>query len=95
MTNETEAVLQQAKEALEAKQFAKAETLQRQACDLMRGERADDSRLATEIEQLADIHCIQKKFDQCASEYAEVVQMREKVHARKRLQHSATAVSAS
>jgi tetratricopeptide (TPR) repeat protein len=78
MTNETETLLLQAKEALEAKQYAKAEASQRQACDLMRGERADDSRLASEIEKLADIHCIQKKFDQCASEYAEVVQMREK-----------------
>jgi tetratricopeptide (TPR) repeat protein len=32
-TNETEASLQQAKEALEAKRYAKAEALQRKACD--------------------------------------------------------------
>lgn len=78
MPNETENLLLQAKDALEAKQYAKAEALQRQACELMHGERTDESLLATEIEKLADIHCIQKKFDQCASEYAEVVSMREK-----------------
>jgi Flp pilus assembly protein TadD len=70
MSNETENLLAQAKEALEANQYAKAEALQRQACDLMRGEGAGWSLLATEVEKLADIHCIQKKFDQCASEYA-------------------------
>jgi tetratricopeptide (TPR) repeat protein len=78
MPNETENLLLQANEALEAKQYAKAEALQAQACKLMRGERADEYRLAIEIEKLADIHCVQKKFDQCANEYSEVVQMREK-----------------
>ena len=78
MSNETESLLLQAKEALESKQYAKAEASQRQAFDLMRGERPVESRLATEIEKLADIHCIQKKFDECANEYSEVVQMREK-----------------
>jgi hypothetical protein len=76
MPNETEDLLVQAGEALEAKQYAKAEVLQRQACDLMRAERADNSRLSTELEKLADIHCIQQKFDECASEYLEVVQIR-------------------
>jgi tetratricopeptide (TPR) repeat protein len=78
MPNETEKLLANTEEALEAKQYANAEVLQRQACDLLRRERADDSRLAAETEKLADIHCIQKKFDECASEYQEVVQMREK-----------------
>jgi tetratricopeptide (TPR) repeat protein len=79
MPNETESILLQAKEALEAKQYAKAESLQRQACKLMRGEGADESRLAAEIEKLADIHCIQRKFDECATEYQEVVKIREKL----------------
>lgn len=79
MTNEIENLLMKAKEALEAKQYANAEVLQRQACDLMRGGRADTSQLATEIETLADIHCIQQKFEDCVSEYQEVVQMREKL----------------
>jgi tetratricopeptide (TPR) repeat protein len=79
MTSEAGNLLLQAKEALEAKEYAKAEGLQKQACELMRGERAEESLLATELEKLADIHCIQKKFEQCASEYAEVVQMREKL----------------
>jgi tetratricopeptide (TPR) repeat protein len=63
---------------LEANQYAKAEALQRQACELLRGQPTDESVLAAEIEKLADIHCIQQKFDQCACEYAEVVSMREK-----------------
>jgi hypothetical protein len=79
MFNETETLLLQAKEALETKEYAKAEALQSRACDLMRGQQADESRLATGIEQLADIHCIQEKFDLCAREYQEVVQMREKL----------------
>jgi hypothetical protein len=79
MSNETEALLIQAKEALEAKQYAKAEAMQRKACDLMREQRADDSRLANEIEKLADIHYVQHKLDESASEYSEVVQIRERL----------------
>jgi len=79
MSDETNNLLLQAKKALEAKQYAKAEALQAQACKLIRDERADESRLAIELEQLADIHCIQQRFDQCASEYSEVVQLREKL----------------
>jgi hypothetical protein len=78
MSNETDNLLLQAKEALEANQYPKAEALQRQACELLRGERTEEFVLATEIEKLADIHCIQKKFDQCAGEYAEVIQLRER-----------------
>jgi Flp pilus assembly protein TadD len=78
MSNEIEKLLLQAKEAFEAKQFPKAEALQARACALMRDARVDESQLANELEQLADIHCIQRKFDQCASEYAEVVSTREK-----------------
>ncbi len=66
MSNETETLLLQAKEALEAKHYAKAEALQSRACDLMLREQADESRLATEFEKLADIHSIQEKFDLCA-----------------------------
>jgi len=79
MPNETEILLAKAKEALETKQYASAEILQRQACDLMRGEKAEPSRLAAEIERLADIHQIQGKFHECAAEYQEVVQVREKL----------------
>jgi tetratricopeptide (TPR) repeat protein len=78
MSKNADILLEQAAEALKNKQYANAEVLQRQACELIRGERLDDSRLATEIEKLADIHCIQKKFDECASEYAEAVRLREK-----------------
>jgi tetratricopeptide (TPR) repeat protein len=78
MSNRTENLLAQAREAFEAKQYANAEVFQRRACELMQGEQADDSRLASEMERLADIHCIQNKFDECANEYAEVVKLREK-----------------
>jgi tetratricopeptide (TPR) repeat protein len=78
MSDETENLLMKAKEALDAKRYANAEVMQKRACDLLRGQQADESRLADELEKLADIHCAQKKFDQCAIEYSEVVQMREK-----------------
>jgi tetratricopeptide (TPR) repeat protein len=78
MLNDAESLLQQAAEALKSKEYAKAEALQRQGCELLREDRVDESRLATELEKLADIHCTQKKFEQCANEYSKVVQMREK-----------------
>jgi tetratricopeptide (TPR) repeat protein len=78
MVNDAEALLQEAAEALKGKEYAKAEPLQRQGCELLREEPVDQSRLATELETLADIHCTQKKFKQCANEYSQVVQMREK-----------------
>jgi tetratricopeptide (TPR) repeat protein len=78
MPNDTETLLQQAAKALKSKEYAKAEALQRQGCELLREEQVEESRLATELETLADIHCTQKKFKQCANEYSQVVQMREK-----------------
>jgi tetratricopeptide (TPR) repeat protein len=78
MLEDTETLLQQAAEALESKEYVKAEALQRQGCELLRKERVDESRLANELEKLADIHYTQKKFKQCADEYSEVVRMREK-----------------
>jgi tetratricopeptide (TPR) repeat protein len=79
MLADTETLLQQAAEALKSKEYAKAEVLQRRGYEqLLREERVEESRLSTELEKLADIHCTQKKFEQCANEYAEVVQMREK-----------------
>ena len=77
MLDRTESLLMQAKEALEAKEYPKAERLQSQACELIREKREDDSRLATEVEKLADIHYVQHKLDESASEYLEAVQMRE------------------
>jgi tetratricopeptide (TPR) repeat protein len=78
MTIDIDAVLQQAAEAVKDKQYATAEALQRRGCELLREQQADKSRIANEIEKLADIHCAQRKFDLCANEYAEVVRMREK-----------------
>jgi tetratricopeptide (TPR) repeat protein len=77
MTNEIESLLLRASEALEAKQFATAEVLQRQGCKLLREQGVEKARLAAELEKLADIHCIQKKFEECAGEYSEVVELRE------------------
>src|ERR1700757_1184584 len=77
MPSELENLFQKASEALEAKQFAAAEALQREGYKLMREQGAEKPRLAAELEKLADIHCVQKKFDQCADEYSEVVQLRE------------------
>lgn len=79
MATNAGALIEQAAEALNKKQYAKAELLQRQACDLMRRERAAGPLLADEIEKLADIHCVQRKFEECASEYKEVVQIRQKL----------------
>ena len=78
MTIAIDALLQQAAEALKDKQYATAEALQRRGCELLREQQADKSQIANEIEKLADIHCAQHKFDLCASEYAEVVRLREK-----------------
>src|SRR5712671_3073449 len=78
MTNDPDALLQQAAETMKNKQFAAAETLQRRGCEILREQGADESRLATEIEKLADIHCVQRKFDLCAREYGDVVRMRGK-----------------
>src|SRR6266568_865663 len=78
MTNDPDALLQQAAEALKNKQYPAAESLQRKGCELLREQRAEESRIANEIEKLADIHCAQSKFDLCANEYADVVRMREK-----------------
>ena len=78
MTIDIDALLQQAAEALKDKQYPTAEALQRKGCELLREQRAEESRIANEIEKLADIHCIQRKFDLCANEYAEVVRMRGK-----------------
>jgi tetratricopeptide (TPR) repeat protein len=77
MSNEFENLFVKASEALEAKQFAAAEVLQRHGCKLLRENGAEKARLAAELEKLADIHCIQKKFEECAGEYSEVVQLRE------------------
>src|SRR5882762_9582442 len=77
MSIEFENLFVKASEALEATQFAAAEVLQREGCKLLREEGAEKPRLAAELEKLADIHCIQKKFVECASEYAEVVRLRE------------------
>jgi hypothetical protein len=66
MLDRTESLLMQAKEALEAKEYPKAEQLQRQACELIREKGEDDSRLATEVEKLADIHYVQHKLDESA-----------------------------
>ena len=63
---------------MNSKEYAKAEALQRQGYELLREGRADESRLATELETLADIHCAQRKFERCAIEYSQVVEMREK-----------------
>jgi tetratricopeptide (TPR) repeat protein len=78
MTIDIDALLQQAAEALKDKQYPTAEALQRRGCEILREQQADASRIANEIEKLADIHCAQRKFDLCANEYAEVVRMREK-----------------
>jgi tetratricopeptide (TPR) repeat protein len=78
MSGEIQNLLQQAKEALDAKKVSDAEAFQRQACELLRVHESDASKIAVEIEALADIHCTQRKFDQSALEYAEVLQMREK-----------------
>jgi tetratricopeptide (TPR) repeat protein len=77
MSNESEDLFQKASEALEAKQYPIAEVSQKRGCELLREQGAEKPRLAAELEKLADIHCIQKKFVQCASEYAEVVSLRE------------------
>jgi tetratricopeptide (TPR) repeat protein len=77
MSNEFENLFVKASEALEAKKFAAAEVLQREGCKLLREQGSEKPRLAAELEKLADIHCIQKKFDECADEYSEVVQLRE------------------
>ena len=78
MSSEIQTLLQQAKQALDAKKVSDAEVFQRQACELLRVHESDAPKIATEIETLADIHCTQRKFDQSALEYAEVLQMREK-----------------
>jgi tetratricopeptide (TPR) repeat protein len=77
MSNEYENLFARASEALEAKQFAAAEVLQREGCKLLREKGAEKPQLAAELEKLADIHCIQKKFEECAGEYSEVVELRE------------------
>jgi hypothetical protein len=66
---------QEASAALKNKQYAKAESLQHQACELLRAQDGPRTQLADELEKLADIHSVQ--FDRCASEYAEVVQIRQ------------------
>jgi tetratricopeptide (TPR) repeat protein len=78
MLTDADRLLEQANEALNNKEYARAEALRRRGCDLLREGPVDESRLATELERLADIHCIQMKFEQCANEYSKVVQMREK-----------------
>src|SRR5438128_3658297 len=78
MTDDPNALLQQAAEALKNEQYPAAEALQRKGCEIIREQGADESRLATEIEKLADIHCVQRKFDLCANEYADAVKLREK-----------------
>lgn len=78
MTIDIDVLLQQAAEALKDKQYPTAEALQRRGCDLLLEQQADAPRIANEIEKLADIHCVQRKFDLCANEYAEVVRMRER-----------------
>ena len=72
-------ILRQAAEALKNKQSAEAEALQRQACEILREQRTEESRLAAALETLADIHCTQNKFETCANEYAEVVKLHEKL----------------
>jgi tetratricopeptide (TPR) repeat protein len=79
MSNEIQNLPDQAKQALDTKKIPDAEALQRQACELLRMQESDVPKLAPEIETLADIHCIQRKFDQSALEYAEVLQIREKL----------------
>jgi tetratricopeptide (TPR) repeat protein len=79
MLTNVDSILQQAAEALKNKQYPQAEDLQRQACEILREQAAEGSRLAAELETLADIHCTQRKFEACANEYAEVVQLREKL----------------
>lgn len=78
MSSEIQNLLQQAKQALDAKKFPDAEAFQRRACELLRVHESNAPKIATEIETLADIHCTQRKFDQSALEYAEVLQIREK-----------------
>jgi tetratricopeptide (TPR) repeat protein len=78
MTNDPNALLQEAAEALQNKQVPKAEALQRRGSEILREQGASEPRIADEIEKLADIHCTQRKFDLCASEYADVVKLREK-----------------
>src|SRR5690242_757003 len=56
MLNNAERLLQEAAEALKRKEYAKAEVLQRQGYELLREEGVDESRLAAELEKLADIH---------------------------------------
>ena len=71
-------LLEQAAEALKNKQYPNAEALQRKGCELLRELGGEESRLADEVEKLAQIHYVQKKFSTSASEYQEVVRMREK-----------------
>src|SRR5580658_3549950 len=78
MTHDADILLERAAEALKNKQYPAAEELQRRGCQLLREQRAEEPRIANEIEKLADIHCAQRKFDLCADEYADVVRMREK-----------------
>jgi hypothetical protein len=79
MVAEANKLLAQAAEALKRKEYPAAEALQRQGCALLREAKVDETRLATEIETLANIHYTQKKFDQAADEYSEVVQTRKRI----------------
>jgi len=78
MATNPDILLQQAAEALKNKQYPKAEALQRKGCELLRELGGEDSRLADEVEKLAQIHYVQKKYESSASEYEAVLKLREK-----------------
>ena len=69
-------LFEQAKDALEKNEYARAEVSQRKGCELLRQAGGDEAALAAELEKLAGIHYTQKKFDLSASEYSEVIEKR-------------------
>lgn len=67
---------QQAAEALEARQYARAENLQQQGLELLRRQIPIASQIPDELEKLAHIHFVQDKFENAASEFEQVLELR-------------------
>ena len=74
---EIENFISQASHALDNKQYAVAEELQRHAIRLLEAQSAGPTRIADELEKLAGIHFQQGKFGVAASEYDRVLRSRE------------------
>jgi tetratricopeptide (TPR) repeat protein len=77
-SNDTDELLKQALGALEKRQYAEAEALQRKAVDLLRQCDAADVRIPRALEQLAGIHFAQGKFESADSQYQEVLRLDQK-----------------